>query len=89
MFERVWSGGIEHAILGVGQSADGVGINIADIANLGGAVFGVGGFVDIVQSVQKITFCNRSGKSPVSPGEVAEWLCYRFDPERDVRILDI
>ncbi|PMR74625.1 hypothetical protein [Billgrantia endophytica] len=86
MFERIWNSDIDHAILGVGQCVDGVSINIA---RLGGAVFGVGGFIDIVQSVRKITFCNRSGKPASPPGEVAEWLCYSFDPEQDVKILNI
>lgn len=86
MFEKIWKAEVEHAILGVGQCAEGLGINIA---KLGHNVLGVGGFVDIVQSVPKITFCNRSRKPIVPPGEVAQWLCYSFDRKQDVKILNL
>jgi propionate CoA-transferase len=77
MFERIWSGDIDHAILGVGE-IDVSGV--INIAKLGGNLNGVGGFVDISQSLKKISFCSPS-KIPIAA--VNDWVCYRPDLSLD------
>ncbi|WP_218386949.1 propionate CoA-transferase [Photobacterium sp. WH24] len=57
IFQKIWNGEIDHAVLGLGE-VDRLGR--VNIAKLGETFFGVGGFIDISQSIQKITFCYRN-----------------------------
>lgn len=88
MFHKIWNGGIDHAILGVGDvSSDG----IVNVAMLGDWPVGVGGFVDIVSSVKKITFCHRKKKkdeaAPAIPPH--EWNCFSLANATDVEFIEV
>jgi len=56
MFQRIWSGDIDHALLGIGE-IDAQGC--INIAKLNANYNGVGGFIDISQSLKKSPFVHR------------------------------
>ncbi len=78
MFERIWSADIQHAILGLGEIDKRGAINIA---KLGPNYNGVGGFVDISQSLKKVTFC--SPEKPIN-GTNVDWNCFNSNPDQDI-----
>lgn len=79
IFNQIWNGGIDHAVLGVGD----VDLNgNVHVASLGGKFYGVGGFVDISQSVSKLTFCQRK-KEPKNLTD----LSYAFNTNQDIRFI--
>jgi len=83
MFERVWLGEIEHAILGIGDIDHDGGINVA---RLGDSINGVGGFVDISQSLRKITFCS---PQKFRKNKIREWVCFSPNNKCDTQYIEI
>ena len=82
MFERIWNKDIDHALLGVGEIDKANNINVA---NLGDKFFGVGGFLDITQSIDKITFCTRKKEKLAS---INEFNCFKKDNNKNHVILE-
>lgn len=82
IFNDLWNGKIDHALLGVGDvDPDG---NVY-VARLGGIPFGIGGFVDIVSSVKKITFISR--QKPRKVEKDREWICFNNSSNVDVEFV--
>ncbi|MFW7525931.1 propionate CoA-transferase [Vibrio ostreicida] len=80
IFAKIWSGDIDHAILGAGDIDQNRNIHVAE---LGDKFFGVGGFIDISQSIDKLTFCHR--EKPIS--ESLPEVSYANNPKQDVMFL--
>ncbi|QMV14335.1 hypothetical protein [Vibrio spartinae] len=83
MFSDIWSGKFDHALLGVGDMDDDGNIYVA---KLGEQTFGIGGFIDIVNSVNKITFVGRKGKKKFQYPK-SEWVCYKHNCNTDVKYI--
>ncbi|CAM3024562.1 putative Acyl CoA:acetate/3-ketoacid CoA transferase [Vibrio fluvialis] len=80
IFQKIWDGDIDHAVLGVGDIDANRNIHVAQ---LGRKFFGVGGFVDISQSVKKLTFCHRKKAAADNLSDIS----YKYDPSQDVRFI--
>ncbi|WP_350306173.1 hypothetical protein [Photorhabdus viridis] len=80
MFKSIWNGDIDHAVLGIGEIDKGGNVNVS---HLGGKFYGVGGFIDISQSINKISFCFRK-KTAL---ERLSHISFRVDDEKDVEYL--
>ncbi|MDV4169581.1 hypothetical protein [Rhodovulum sp. FJ3] len=82
MFERIWSGAVNHAVLGIGaKDANGT----MNVARLGKNLNGVGGFIDISQSLPKISFCG-ARKDIVPP--LSDWHCFTPCDGKDIAMLE-
>lgn len=83
IFEKIWKGDIDHALLGVGELDRNNNINVA---KLGDKFFGVGGFLDITQSIDKITFCTRKKERLRN---INSYLCFNAkEKNKDVEVIE-
>lgn len=79
-FQDIWSRKFDHALLGVGNIDEDGNVYVA---KLGGSLFGVGGFIDIVDNVNKITFIGRYTKKKLIRRD-SNWICFRNSVVKDV-----
>ncbi|MYM60917.1 propionate CoA-transferase [Vibrio sp. OCN044] len=81
IFKKIWNGEIDHAVLGVGDLDSHGNIHVA---SLGKKFFGVGGFVDISQSINKLSFCHRKKLLTRNLPDIS----YKFNNSQDVKFIE-